>query len=212
MQQDEDGREATQGCDCRDRPSLSGILPEALDHKGDLRVVYPKATELGFCTPKPARQPPGHTQAFVALHRASGAGSEAPASQDKPLRVTGASPQQQTLQRLGDGYAELVKASEPSGWASSSHWGSQLPLTGYRVESGLVGALPRKFFLTLQRSCWELLSSQTHFVRPMTLPQGVPRIRPVLVGGLAEHLAQTECCRHNRECFLISVVDEEREV
>lgn len=139
VQQDEDGREATQGCDCRGRPSLSGILPEALDPKGDLRVVYPKATELGFCTPKPARQPPGHTQAFVALHRASGAGSEAPACQDKPLRVTGASPQEQTLQRLGDGYAELVKASERSGWASSGHWGSQLPLTGCRVESGFVG-------------------------------------------------------------------------
>lgn len=44
------------------------------------------------------------TQARVALRRATGAGTEAPVCQDKPLGVTGAGPQEQTPQRLDDGY------------------------------------------------------------------------------------------------------------
>lgn len=44
------------------------------------------------------------TQAHVALRRATGAGTEAPVCQDKPLGVTGAGPQEQTPQRLDDGY------------------------------------------------------------------------------------------------------------
>lgn len=73
--------------------------------------------------PRAASQLPGYTQAFMALHRASRADIEASAWQDKPLRVTGASPQEQTPQRLGGGCAS-------EGWVvSSSHCGNQLLLT-----------------------------------------------------------------------------------
>lgn len=99
--QDGDRKEAQQGCDYRGHPSLSPTLWAALDCKGDLGVGCLKTTGLGFCT----SQLPGYTQAFVALHRASRAGGEAPAWQDRPLRITGASPQEQTPQRLGGGCA-----------------------------------------------------------------------------------------------------------
>lgn len=59
-------------------PLQPQLDPEAaLEHQGVLEVVRLKATGLGFCTPRPASQPPWHTQASVALHRASGAGGEA---------------------------------------------------------------------------------------------------------------------------------------
>lgn len=102
--QDGDWKEAQQGCDSRGHPGLGPPLQAALGRRGDLGVSCLKTRGLGFCTP--GSQPaPGYTQAFVALHRASREGDEAPAWQDEPLRVTGASPQEQAPQRLGGGRA-----------------------------------------------------------------------------------------------------------
>lgn len=60
---------------------------------------------MGFHTLKPAH--PG----FVALHRASGVGHEAPECQDKPLRITGTGSSGANPKRLGDGWAELGKTA-----------------------------------------------------------------------------------------------------
>lgn len=87
--------------------SRQGPVPGCLASVGSLSPAAPEhKADLGFhrkpwgWTPVPPGQ---HTQARVALCRATGTGTEVPVCQDKPLGVMGAGPQEQTLQRLDDG-------------------------------------------------------------------------------------------------------------
>lgn len=101
-EQDRDRRETQQG-------SIAGAVPASARSLQQLWSI--KQTSGSTIKPRGwASVPPSqHTQAFVALCRATGAGSEAPVCQDEPLRVTGAGPQEQTPPRLGYGCTELVK-------------------------------------------------------------------------------------------------------
>ena len=138
--QDGDRREVLSGSSAR-VPGLSGSLsPAAPEHKADLGVHH-----------KPwdwTSVPPGqHTQACVALCRATGAGAEAPVCQDKPLGVMGAGPQEQTPQRLDDGCGagkKTLKCLEGAAAATA-------PVSSVdqaSVESGLHWVLPTELSLT----------------------------------------------------------------
>lgn len=172
-------RGATAGAS-QPQPDLQGSCGAERRPRG-----HHKATGMGFHTLKPAH--PG----FVALHRASGVGREAPECQDKPLRITGTGSSGANPEEAGRwvGRAGKNRLRGPCG-AAASAWHqpcAELPRAFSAphpcCRGGLITADP------LQES---------PDPRPSLCPGGLDW--ESLVRSLAERLARSERSRKARAC------------